>query len=109
MHAHPLATLPAPAHLPPAGEGARRADEGASAASCFWVSPGTQIKSTLRCARAPSSGTSPHLLSPAGDGLRSGPIPSGASRHASGRAASHFAPPTRLGGAVAAADGVGAE
>src|SRR3546814_4827570 len=100
MHAHPLATLPAPAHLPPAGEGARRADEGASAASCFWVSPGKQIKSTLRCARAPSSGASRHLLPQAGEGLRSGLIPSGASRTAYGEESSTFAAPTGLRGSV---------
>src|SRR3546814_9724788 len=98
MHAHPLATLPAPAHLPPAGEGARRADEGASAASCFWVSPGKQLKSTLRCARAPSSGASRHLLPQAGEGLRSGLIPSGASRTAYGEERSPLAAPTGLRG-----------
>src|SRR3546814_9327483 len=52
MHAHPLATLPAPAHLPPAGEGARRADEGASAASCFWVSPESRSRARFEIGRA---------------------------------------------------------
>src|SRR3546814_7257451 len=72
------------------------ADEGASAASCFCVSPGKQIKSTLRCARAPYSGASRPLLPQAGEGLRSGLIPSGASRTAYGEESSTFAPPTGL-------------
>src|SRR3546814_7928661 len=67
---------------------------------CFWVQLKIEEKADVRHAHPLSTVPAPPLLPQAGEGLRSGLIPSGASRTAYGEESSTFAAPTGLRGSV---------